>query len=657
MWLVGCDLLTTFFVSALFDGMFIVALTELMSSLNALTAAWAITAWTALLVFQIAMIIILVKCRTDTRERLSNLFSSTLISAARLSLLSKIVLVELTVMATLVAVTAIWSAPNNYDSLCYHLPRIVHWIADQSLKNYPTSILRQLTSSVGAEFAICQNMLLSGDDYGANLIQCFAYLGSMVGAIGVSRLLKFSTESQLLTGLCVASIPMAILQGSSTQNDLLTSFWLLAFFYFALQLTGSRSATMLKCVTLATCCGAALGLACITKGTAYFIALPAMVYVAWKLFVSLKQRAVIPLGIIGAVTLITNLGYFLRNIGTFGAPLDPFNSGKYGTSVVTTDFNVLALFSIFWRNLSLQFQTSVSSANSIVEHLILKLLAVLHISPGDTATSFAGLKYAMSGYTTSDDFAGSPVHVALICLFLAGLLWKSKKLNHLTAYTTIICFSSLLLMSLLKWQPWNARLELPLIILFCPLMVAAIKRLPGPVWSYCVSLLLFYMAWPCLVTNSSRPLQGPNSVIRQSHYATYFMGNHQQRMSFDAGVKQLLPVRPAVVGLITSRDSAEYLLSAALAHAGLAKVHIVQVCVENATNKIHSELSASNNTNINSTIDSDTKPESKPEYVFGISPDESQVKELLSRGYHYVFKADNQSENLQLFALTGSSRS
>jgi hypothetical protein len=135
------------------------------------------------------------------------------------------------------------------------------------------------------------------------------------------------------------------------------------------------------------------------------------------------------------------------------------------------------------------------------------------------------------------------------------------------------------------------------------------------------------------------------------------MGNHQQRMSFDAGVKQLLPVRPAVVGLITSRDSAEYLLSAALAHAGLAKVHIVQVCVENATNKIHSELSASNNTNINSTIDSDTKPESKPEYVFGISPDESQVKELLSRGYHYVFKADNQSENLQLFALTGSSRS
>jgi hypothetical protein len=328
----------------------------------------------------------------------------------------------------------------------------------------------------------------------------------------------------------------------------------------------------------------------------------------------------------------------LRNIGTFGSPLDPFNSGKYGISVVTTNFNPVALISIFCRNLSLQLQTPIVSANNFVENLINSLLVLVHISPADPATSFFGCKYAISTYTTSDDFAGSPVHIVLICLFFLMLFKRSKKLEQFDAYTAIVCVGSVLLMSLIKWQPWNARLELPLMILFCPLMALGIRKLPGRAWSYCAVVLLFCMAWPCLVTNSSRPLEGPNSVLRKSHYATYFMGNHQQRKSFDVGVQKILPARPSTVGLITARDSEEYLLFAAIAHAGMKGVHIVQMCVDNPTKKIHSELSVAN-----------------PEYVFGISPDESQVKELISKGYHYVISADNQSQNLQLFALTKAS--
>src|SRR5699024_10507382 len=62
--------------------------------------------------------------------------------------------------------------------------------------------------------------------------------------------------------------PMAILRSSSPQNDLVTSFWIVCCVYFALSFV--RNPNLFNAIAL----GAALGLAALTKGTAFVFAAP-----------------------------------------------------------------------------------------------------------------------------------------------------------------------------------------------------------------------------------------------------------------------------------------------------------------------------------------------------------------------------------------------
>ena len=52
------------------------------------------------------------------------------------------------IVLTVTAFTALSSVPNTWDSMTYHLPRIEHWLQNQSLGFYPTSITRQLEFSI-----------------------------------------------------------------------------------------------------------------------------------------------------------------------------------------------------------------------------------------------------------------------------------------------------------------------------------------------------------------------------------------------------------------------------------------------------------------------------------------------------------------------------
>src|SRR5262249_35041097 len=54
-------------------------------------------------------------------------------------------------IAAVTITVALVAAPNNLDSLIYHLPRIEHWIQQGSLAHFPTSIIQQITSNPLAE--------------------------------------------------------------------------------------------------------------------------------------------------------------------------------------------------------------------------------------------------------------------------------------------------------------------------------------------------------------------------------------------------------------------------------------------------------------------------------------------------------------------------
>lgn len=79
--------------------------------------------------------------------------------------------------------TALVAAPNNWDSMTYHMARVAHWSQNQSVAHYPTSIPRQLYLGPGAEFVILHFQILTGGDRLANVIQWLSAPGHKYGDV------------------------------------------------------------------------------------------------------------------------------------------------------------------------------------------------------------------------------------------------------------------------------------------------------------------------------------------------------------------------------------------------------------------------------------------------------------------------------------------
>ena len=92
-------------------------------------------------------------------------------------------------------------------------------------------------------------------------------VGSILGVSLIAKELGARRSGQLLAAIFVATLPMAILQGSSTNNDHVVSLWIVCFVYFSLKIMRQGIKPLLL-----VCLGASLGLAILTKGTAYIYA-------------------------------------------------------------------------------------------------------------------------------------------------------------------------------------------------------------------------------------------------------------------------------------------------------------------------------------------------------------------------------------------------
>ncbi|MDR2478364.1 MAG: hypothetical protein LBD48_03520, partial [Treponema sp.] len=210
--------------------------------------------------------------------------------------------------------TAIAYPPNNWDSMTYHLPRIEHWLQNKSLNHYYTSNTRQVRFAPFAEILILQGRALSGDDYLMNLVQWFSLLGSVIGISKIASHFGMNKTMQSAAALFFATVPMAILQASSTQTDLVETFCIICLVerFFAWRKTGA--------FYQALDFGLALGLSILTKGTAYPIAFP---LVLWFAIISIKnfQKRFLPAFLAAGLCLMLNFPHYARNYVLVGEPI------------------------------------------------------------------------------------------------------------------------------------------------------------------------------------------------------------------------------------------------------------------------------------------------------------------------------------------------
>ena len=354
---------------------------------------------------------------------------------------------------------AIFIPPNNWDSMAYHLPRVEHWIQNKNIYPYPTNIVRQVLTSPLSEYIIANIQILSSTDAFSNLVQFASCIFILFSGTLIFSILKINYRGQLFLLLALLSIPMMLFQATTTQTDLLASFFFLSFILFALLLIQSDDNFTTNFIFLAL----SLTLGILTK---YHIAIFATPFVIYLLFVLIKKKNnsnIIFAVLISCLTIANILvPLFARNIYFFGSITgkDLFDDNA---TIVNSTISIQNMLSNNFKHIVDFISIPINGYNNLLFSLNNTLHNIIGISENTPGNNWSGELFTVNNYL-NEDTAGSLIHALLIILSLV-LIYKSKhktKLLLLFAY----CFIAFSLYGLLfRYTPFDIRLLLPVLIL------------------------------------------------------------------------------------------------------------------------------------------------------------------------------------------------
>ncbi len=493
------DWRSSFILASIVWGVLLTVFTEILSLFRVLVFEWVIGLWS---LSCLAALILLIRGRSYPRRNIKNS------GIPRLPFVSLFGVIFIVLVIGLIALSA---PPNNWDAMTYHMSRVAHWIQNKSVSFYPTPIQRQLYLSPWAEFAMMHFQILSSGDCLANLVQWFSMMGSTIGVTLIVRQLGGNTSSQILAAVLAATIPMGILQASGSQNDYVISFWLVSFVYCALQMRVWHAGR--TCSVWAAC---SLGLALLTKGTAYLYAFPFMIWLLFSEFQRLRWKAWKSISFIIVFAAILNLGHYSRNLELYGSPLGPGSEGPSGEfKVLNAALTLPSLASNVIRNMGLHMSTPVDGLNSFVEGGITRLHTLLGMEVNDASTTWPGTEFHVPPLAPLEDFSGNPIHLLLVWIAMASLFIK----RDLRRRRTLLCYfaasiAAFLMFSLcLKWQPWHSRLHLPLFVLLSALIAVVLSDTFSVRFVGVTGGILMLSALPWIFLNVSRPVMSPAHFV------------------------------------------------------------------------------------------------------------------------------------------------
>lgn len=374
-------------------------------------------------------------------------------------------LVALVIVVLLFGV-AITRPPGNWDSMTYHLPRVMHWIQDGGLALYPTHILRQLHSGPWAEVAVLHTMVLTGGDGAANLVQWAAFAVSIALVARIALLLGGDMRAVSLATAMAATLPIAMLQATSTQNDVVVAMWILAAIAACLTALNARRPARSLCIA-----AAALGLAILTKPTALLFAFPFAVWFA----VRLRRVGLILIAVL--VVAVTIAPHVVRNLSLHGNPLGAFSEGG-SESYVNERFTPAAIFSNVVRNASLHLALPSAAWNDAIVGGVESLHHALGLASNDPGTTWGGMSFRLSP-RPHQDTAGNPLHFVLACFALA---LSARASTDQRVYLACSLAGALLFCIVLKWQPWHGRLHLPVFLIAAPVIAIIVTKAVARRW-------------------------------------------------------------------------------------------------------------------------------------------------------------------------------
>jgi hypothetical protein len=527
-------------------GCVLTAMVEGLSMLNAVQQPWLVAAW--------ALVGILIGAAAVTWFRRGH--------ALRFPRLrwpggrgEAVLLVGIVAVVLITGIVAWFTPPQTWDSLNYHMSRVAHWAQDRSVAPFTTGIEVQNSRTPWAEFAVLDLYVLGGGDRLVNFVQWSAMVLCLVGVSVIARDLGAPPLGQWLAAAFTVSLPMGIIQASSTTTDYVVALWLVCV---AAEWSGLRRASVGKDGLAYSSLGAGLG--ALTKPTALAFLLPFAILIAFEAVRRWGPARAAGWGVAAAILVLTiSAGHLARAYNVYGSLIEGEQFGVHANQVR----DARGLVSNVLRNVGMQLGTPSPYVNKAVYQTILKVHEWIGLDLNDPRTTSAG-KFAVRPPQTSEDLAGNPLQAValLVILPLAMLSWRRTGWTPV-AYGLAIVVAFLVFCFVFKWQIFGVRYHLPLFVLAAPLAGLVLGKLAWPGASVLVGAILIVASWPWLFQIDSRPLiPSPRStigsILTTPRQDLYFANGRYLEAPYVGLVGRIRGTGCRAIGLSLSGNSAEY---------------------------------------------------------------------------------------------------
>ena len=444
---------------------FLYGITEILSLFNAISEMTIKCSWIVFNIF------ILVLCAIKAYKNKFEFKINVKECVKKVNLIKLLIAVIILGLIIL----GIKTVPYNYDSMTYHLPRIMHWIQNGSINHYSSNIVRQITSPSFAEIADLHIYLLSGSkDVYINLLQTISFILNAIIVYFISRKLGCDKKISYLATILALSMPIGFAEALTTQVDNFAALWCLIFTYFILDyLDKSKKLTIDKSnIIKLICIGIALGFGYLTKPTILF---SNALFTLYLFIICIRRKdkfknIAISIITVAVVTVMLIMPSVLRNLKTFNAISDPITGEK---QIVHTDKKSYLAIN-FLKNLLWNYQiTTMDDLNNTIVKSVKDVSEKLYVDINDESISEGGYDFSLNKVLVYDhDYAVNPMimwTLTIVSILFVLYVFKSKfRIKQNISYCIITMLSFAIFIAIMRFQVWETRYEISFLALLCP---------------------------------------------------------------------------------------------------------------------------------------------------------------------------------------------
>jgi hypothetical protein len=461
----------------------------------------------------------------------------------------------LLIVATIGAVTlfvALTTAPNNWDSQMYHLPRVEHWIQNRSLAFYPTSISRQNEYGPVAETLLLQTRILGGSDVFYPLVQWVSMVCAVAAVFRITRQLGGDEPQCWIAAVFLMTLPIGILESTSTQNDYVVTALLACGVTLGLEAMAEPRPALGRILAAA----AAVGLSGMAKPTGFLFGAGFAVWFA-----------------IGLSWRVALLAWLCRAAGValvLALAIVPFASRYMATRegprsdeimLVNASFGVRQTVDNLFRHVVANLVTGVPPIDAVTSRAAQSVATALSLDTYRLDTTVPGQPAFQPPrlYIFHQDFSPNLFHTILILVALGTIAarWQQpapavRRIYWIAWLAGVVVFAAVL-----RWGLWITRFHLTAFALAAPIVATA---WPQP-WSHsrravALLLLLGLSSLPVLMFNQLSELVPLSAAVQRSAIAAFrILGNRplpllRDRASYlaQSAMERLFVQQPPLLG-------------------------------------------------------------------------------------------------------------